>query len=199
MDIYLIRHGQSTGNGRQCFMGWSDHPLTDIGRAQAAAVARRLAPLGPMPVYCSDLQRACDTAGAIAQQWGRQPLPDPRWREVHCGCYEDKPWSDFQQAPELTAQFDADPLGTCMPDGESVAQMCARVITAFTELLTLAEPRIAVVTHDGPLRAVLSHYLQIPPERFWTLKTEHGGLTRLEVSEEWVSVSSVNETSHLPL
>jgi broad specificity phosphatase PhoE len=58
MEIYLVRHGHSTGNGGNQIMGWTDHPLTEVGQAQARAVAARLAPLGPMPVICSDLQRA---------------------------------------------------------------------------------------------------------------------------------------------
>ena len=62
MKLYLVRHGQSTGNVGGTLMGQSDHPLTALGEAQARAVAARLAPFGPMPVHCSDLPRAVATA-----------------------------------------------------------------------------------------------------------------------------------------
>ena len=197
MDIYLIRHGQSTGNGRQCFLGWSDHPLTARGRAQAQAVAARLATLGPTPIICSDLMRARETADIIAARCHGEVHPDARWREVHCGQFEDCPWEEFSANSTLTAQFDADPLGAVMPAGESVAMMAARVTAAFEALRTRPEPRLIIVAHDGPIRAVLAHCLHIPPEQFWTLTTEHGGLTRLSLTDQWIAIHTINDTSHL--
>ena len=47
-------------------MGQSDHRLTALGEAQAAAAAARLAPFGPMPLHCSDLPRAVATAARQA-------------------------------------------------------------------------------------------------------------------------------------
>ena len=195
--IYLVRHGQSTGNGRGCMIGWTDHPLTEVGKAQAAAVGARLAAIGSMPVYCSDLARACATAQIIAAAGGGAVIPDARWREVHCGDFEDAPWSAFSDDATLKALFDDDPLGTCMPGGESVAQMRARVAAAFTALLDDPAPHVAVVAHDGPIRAVLAHVLHIPAERYWALTTHHGGLTTLRVADDWINVLCVNDTSHL--
>ena len=197
MDIYLIRHGQSTGNGRQCFLGWSDHPLSALGEAQAQAAATRLASLGPMPVLCSDLPRARLTAELIAARWDGAVTPDPRWREVGCGEYEGRPWDDFSRNAELTRLFDLDAFNTPMPGGESVAQMAARACAAFSEVCQWTEERVAIVAHDGPIRAVLAHCLQIPVERFWTLTTDHGGVSMLTVTDDWLSVRTVNDTSHL--
>jgi broad specificity phosphatase PhoE len=178
-------------------IGWSDHPLSDLGRAQAAAVAARLAPLGPLPVLCSDLQRAVATAEAIAAAWGGTVEPDARWREVHCGALEDCPWSAWEEHPGLAAAFDADPLGAEMPGGESLATMQARVMAAFADLLARPEPAVVVVTHDGPIRALLAHCLQVPPARFWALVTDHAGLTHLSARDGWIAVRTVNDRGHL--
>ena len=197
MDIFLIRHGESTGNGQGRFLGWGGHVLTAAGRAQAEAVAARLAPLGPMPVLCSDLPRACETGAAIAASWDGAVQPDARWREIHCGALEDCPWDDLQRHPGLAAQYDIDPYGTAMPGGESIAMMAARVTAAFCEVLTRADARLVIVTHDGPLRAVLAYCLQFTPARFWTLTTSHGGLTHLTWADDWLSIRAINDTSHL--
>ena len=197
MNIYLIRHGESTGNGRKCFLGWSDHPLTEHGRAQAKAAAGRLAALGPMPVLCSDLLRARQTAEIIAGQWGGEVITDLRWREVGCGAFEDRPWDDFSSDPELQARFDVDAYNAVMPGGESAAIMAARVIESFTEILARHDEQIAIVTHDGPLRAVLAHCLGIPPDRFWRLQTDHGGVTHLTFIDNWLAVRTVNDRSHM--
>ncbi len=110
MNIYLVRHGESTGNNRSCFMGWSDHALTALGRAQAAAVAERLAPWGPLPVICSDLPRARETAEIIAARWQATVLADARWREVHCGLFEGRPWEEFSADAELKWAFYCRPV-----------------------------------------------------------------------------------------
>ena len=197
MDIYLIRHGQSHGNGRGRYLGWSEHALTELGYAQAEAVAARLAPLGPMPVICSDLRRTCLTAEIIAARWGGTFQTDSRWREIHCGALEDCPWDDLRRFPEIAANFDIEPYTTPMPDGESLAMMAARVVAAFRELLDGGAEQVVVVTHDGPIRAVLAHCLEFPPTRFWTLATDHGGLTRVSYRNAWLSVRAINDTGHL--
>ena len=37
----------------------------------------------------------------------------------------------------------------------------------------------------------------MPPEKWWTLSTTHGGVSLLEFSDDWVNVRYVNDTSHL--
>lgn len=233
MRLYLVRHGQSTGNLAGTLLGQGDHPLTGLGEEQARAVAARLAPFGPMPLHCSDLARAVATAGYIARAWGAQEipaaplLPDPRLREIDLGDYEGRPWEEFEADEQLTAAFAEDPYGTELPGGESLAHIETRVMAAVRDILGAhglrddgglttesvatadasaaaaglhsAEPGDAacIVSHDGPIRAILNHYLGVPPEKWWTLSTTHGGVSLLEFSGGWVNVRFVNATSHL--
>ena len=53
------------------------------------------------------------------------------------------------------------------------------------------------MAHDGPIRAILNHYLGVPPEKWWTLSTTHGAVSLLEFSAGWVNVRFVNAASHL--
>ena len=238
-----MRHGQSTGNVGGTLMGQSDHPLTALGEEQARAAAARLAPFGPMPVHCSDLPRAVATAAHIVDAWADHPdpdaaldaallarprvLPDPRLREIDLGDYEGRSWEEFEADEELTAAFAADPYGTALPGGESLAHLEARVMAALRDVLDAhgvgpdgglstdavatsdasalatgfhtTEPgeNACVVAHDGPIRAILNHYLGVPPEKWWTLSTTHGGVSLLEFAHGWVNVRYVNATSHL--
>ncbi|MEX0846767.1 MAG: histidine phosphatase family protein [Ilumatobacteraceae bacterium] len=76
--LYLVRHGRATG-------GWDVDPdpgLDELGRAQAAAVAERLAPLGPMPVQSSPLRRCRETSAPLAEAWGRPVSIEPRVAEI---------------------------------------------------------------------------------------------------------------------
>jgi broad specificity phosphatase PhoE len=224
MKLYLVRHGVSTGNTPGNLMGQGDHPLTARGEAQARAVAVRLAPLGPMPVYCSDLSRARATAEAIARVWAPRGgsslqdaaagqvspaapgtdeascvVPDPRLRELHLGDYEGRRWDDFVADAALGAAFDADPHNTALPGGESVALLEDRVLAAVREIVAAStgEDAAVLVAHDGPIRTILNHYLGVPPEKWWALTTTHGGLSLLEWTDGWVDVRFVNDTCHL--
>ena len=230
MKLYLVRHGQSTGNVGGTLMGQSDHPLTELGEEQARAAAARLAPFGPMPLHCSDLPRAVATAGYIAATWDGRPRPpsaDPRLREIDLGDYEGRSWEEFEADEELTAAFAADPYGTALPGGESLEHVEARVMAAVQEVLAahgvgpdggLSTDAVAsadastaatgsragerganvcIVAHDGSIRAILNHYLGVPPEKWWTLSTTHGGVSLLEFTGGWVNVRYVNATGHL--
>jgi broad specificity phosphatase PhoE len=238
MKLYVVRHGRSAGNLPGRMTGWSEHPLTRLGTAQARRVAARLAPLGPMPVYTSDLPRALDTARLIAARWappqavtaGAAPeqtaqeetapgqtapgqtttaetatpaqaavgvVADRRLREIDLGDYEGRSWDEFVADRELAGAFAREPFTTTLPGGESLGMVRERVLAAFEEI-TQGEHAVAcLVCHDGPIRTILNHILGIPPERHWAISTSHGGLTLLEVSEDWISVRFVNDTSHL--
>ena len=281
MKLYLVRHGQSTGNIGGTLMGQSDHPLTPLGERQARAAAARLAPFGPMPVYSSDLPRARATAECIAASWEAadvthtpQVTLDRRLREISLGDYEGRPWQEFEADTALTAAFAADPYCTALPNGESLEHLEARVHAAVLDILepfgvdetgaycgnavsqadasatdrnakndadlamkagaaaavvdgastaiaaqnaaddglpeTMNASAVAsgflpvegggsacLVAHDGPIRAVLNHYLGVPPEKWWTLSTTHGGVSLVEFAGGCVTIRFVNATGHL--
>ena len=228
MKLYLVRHGQSAGNLPGRMTGWSEHPLTALGATQARRVAARLAPLGPMAVYASDLPRALDTARLIAAAGvsagppvsspvsspvqpslpppvdaetspaaGAAVTSDRRLREIDLGDYEGRSWDEFGADRALADAFAREPLLTTLPGGESLAMVRERVIAAFEEIVESGQAIACLVSHDGPIRTILNHVLQVPPERHWALSTSHGGLTLLEANAGWVSVRFVNDTSHL--
>jgi broad specificity phosphatase PhoE len=231
VKLYLVRHGASTGNRPGNLIGQSDYPLSSVGEAQARAVAKRLAPLGPMPVYSSDLQRAASTAKRIAAAWadagvegdargtqgdargvqGRPPrarslaqpragvIEDPRLRELALGQLEGCSWETFTSNLTLTSKLQTDPLHTPLPGGESLAVLRERVLRAVAGIVATAsaDACACIVSHDGPIRAIVNHSLGVPLEKWWVMTTSHGGLSLLEFTDDWVDVRFLNDTSHL--
>jgi phosphoserine phosphatase len=226
VKLFLVRHGASTGNTPGNLIGQSDHPLSPLGEAQARAVAARLAPLGPMAIYASDLPRAMATAGFIAAAWtllGRSPgaaarataggqagpargrsdtgpvvIADPRLREIHLGDLEGGSWEAFTSNLELTAAMETDPFNVPLPGGESLALVRDRVVAAVQDVVAAAGTEaVCVVSHDGPIRSIVNHYLGVPPEKWWVMTTTHGGLSLLEFSDDWVDLRFLNDTAHL--
>jgi broad specificity phosphatase PhoE len=76
--IHLVRHGKAAAG----FDGHADPGLDDLGRAQADATARLLAPIGPLPVYSSPLARARETALPLASIWESAIIIEPRVAEI---------------------------------------------------------------------------------------------------------------------
>jgi broad specificity phosphatase PhoE len=75
---YLVRHGRAAA-------GWDTDPdpgLDELGREQALAVARRLAPLGPLDVVSSPLLRCRQTAFPLAAAWGSEVRVEPDIAEI---------------------------------------------------------------------------------------------------------------------
>jgi len=216
VKLYLVRHGVSAGNLPGRLTGWSDQGLTPLGVEQARRVAARLAPLGPMPVYSSDLPRALETAAVILASRSRGDddapaspvggpgggreitvIADRRLREISLGDYEGRTWDDLAADRALSAAFARSPLTTVLPGGESMAMLRERVLAAFRDIAAGAHGAACLVAHDGPIRSIVNHVLKVPHDRHFALAISHGGLTLLEVGDDWVSVRFVNDTSHL--
>lgn len=66
--LFACRHGQNEDNVTNTLNGHRDLPLTDLGRAQAQALAKKLRDEGTTfdEIYCSPLSRAKDTAEYLA-------------------------------------------------------------------------------------------------------------------------------------
>jgi len=76
--LYLVRHGRATGG----YGADLDPGLDELGSAQAATMADRLAPLGPIPLLSSPLRRARETAGALEERWGTMGIVEPGVGEI---------------------------------------------------------------------------------------------------------------------
>jgi phosphoserine phosphatase len=150
--ILLVRHGETDWNRDRRVQGHSDTPLNDTGRAQAHALAEELAGEELDAVYCSDLLRAHETARIVAERKGLDVTAISDLRERHFGTWEGL------TDEEIFARFPAAREGpAAWGDGETREEMAARVFGAL-ERIAESHPdgRVLVVSHGGPLRAVLT-------------------------------------------
>jgi phosphoserine phosphatase len=149
--ILLARHGETDWNLNRRVQGHSDTPLNDTGRTQAQALGEELAGERIDAVYSSDLVRAHETARAVAEPRGLSVTAIRDLRERHFGTWEGLTDN------EIFARFDPAP-DTSWGDGETREEMAARVLDALRRIAAAhPESRVLVVSHGGPLRAVLGH------------------------------------------
>jgi probable phosphoglycerate mutase len=154
LHVLLLRHGQTDSNAGGMIQGHLPVPLNDLGRRQAELLAKRVAAWRPRveAVVSSDLSRAAQTAEPVARACGlsdRLTL-DPAWRERGLGELEGKTVGEREIWRAATGEFTP-------PGAESVAQFRGRVLAALQALPTAHAGRtvVAVVTHGGPIRALL--------------------------------------------
>jgi probable phosphoglycerate mutase len=150
----LVRHGETDWNREQRWQGHADQPLNDLGREQARGLARTLAGEALDAVYSSDLLRARETAGILAEPLGLRVRLDPRLREVDVGGWSGLTHGEIElRYPDgHRRRLDG---GTGWEDGETYGAMGARVLEALRAIADEhPDGRILVVTHGGPMREV---------------------------------------------
>jgi probable phosphoglycerate mutase len=154
--VILIRHAETPWNRERRMQGHRDTPLSDAGRAQAAALARRLAGAGFDALYSSDLARAHETARAIAESAGCEIVADARLRERSFGIFEGLTNAEMAaQHPEDFARFDSRDPDYVMPGGESARKFWDRCLECLAEIGERhAGNKVVVVTHGLVLDAV---------------------------------------------
>ena len=158
MYLYLVRHGQSVGNERQLFFGWSDHPLTELGREQARQAAEMLKEVNFTRCVSSDLVRAWDTALACMEGRGIEVEAAPALREQDMGDLEDLTFDQaMERGGEAFARMLADWTRVDPPGGESVVHMKERIGQCVDEIVRRGEDTL-IVAHNGSLSLILSHF-----------------------------------------
>jgi probable phosphoglycerate mutase len=135
--VILVRHGLTASTGK-VLAGWT--PGLDIderGRAQAKAVAERLAQVPLAAIVTSPLDRCRQTAEVIAAaRDGRAPEPvaDERVGECRYGDWTGKPLEELAKDP-LWPVVQAHPSAVRFPgaEGESMPDMQHRAVSAVRE------------------------------------------------------------------
>jgi probable phosphoglycerate mutase len=147
LELWLVRHGESTFNAEGRYAGWSDPPLTPAGEAMAQALLPRLAGIPFAGVWRSDLTRTQETARLA----GFPDIPaDVRLREIHFGDLEGKTFVEMGEEWRLRLRSFADFVA---PGGESTAEVRRR---AEDFLAGLAAGRHLIFSHGGWIRCLMA-------------------------------------------
>jgi broad specificity phosphatase PhoE len=155
--VLLARHGETNDNLEPIrAQGFSDTPLNDVGRRQAAELALRVAGEGIRSLWASDLSRARETAEIVGAAIGLAPRLDARLREGNRGAWEGRRFIDIErEEPELYSAWRRAGEGFRFPGGESLRDQLDRVSAALTDVHRLGELPALVVCHGGSIRVML--------------------------------------------
>ena len=199
--LILARHGETAWNDASRYQGQADVPLNDVGRWQAAALARRLAHEEIHAIYASDLQRSWETAQVIVASRSHS-LPvraESRLREMNFGDWEGLTYAEIQERDlhSLTA-WETDPVHIPPPGGETVSQVASRVQSSLGAISRVHQDKtVLLVAHGGSLRVLLCLALGMDPQAQWQFRLDIAALSELEFHEAGAIVNYMNDTKHL--
>jgi probable phosphoglycerate mutase len=199
--ILLVRHGATATTGTELPGRASGLHLSDAGRAQADAVAARIAAptsgngrkrRGVAAVYSSPLERTRETAAPIADATGRHVQVDDGLLELDIGDWTGLDLKAARKRPEW-ATIQRYPSGFTFPGGESFVDMQARIV-ACVERLRSAHPgdTIVAVSHADPIRAAVAHAMGTHLDLFQRVVISPCSLTAIAYGAGGPMVLTVN-------
>ncbi len=159
--VFLIRHGATVLSAEDRFAGSTNVDLSDEGRAQAAALAQRLASEKISAVYASPLKRTRETASIISEPHrlrletkdGLREIDHGRWEGLTRAEVEEKFEGEYQQ-------WETDPFTFAPQGGESGLSVMARALPAIREIIVEhAGGKVLVISHKATIRLLISSLL----------------------------------------
>lgn len=196
--LLLVRHALNDWVGDK-LAGWTPNVhLNDKGRAQAEALAERLADRPIAAIYASPLERCVETAQIIAAPHKTEVQIREGVGEVRYGEWtgqslkelaKEDAWSVVQFCPSR-AHF---------PGGEGIREMQARAVTELDTIVAdHPSETILVVSHADVLKAVLAHYAGLHLDLFQRLVVSPASLSVVAFTPMGPRLISLNDAAHIP-
>lgn len=155
--IYFVRHGITGGNEINAYQKL-DTPLSEKGRAQANFLAERFSKIPFDVLLASTMERAQETARAIAQRTGHDVIPEALFHEIlRPSVVRGKVQTD-PEVMEVIRVADSHwkTEGKRHSDEENFYDLKKRAIKALEYLISRDEETVVVVTHGTILKMMLA-------------------------------------------
>ena len=218
MEIVFIRHGQP--EWIRDGLNVENPPLTELGHAQARAMAEALAAEDFDEVYASPLLRARQTAAPLFEALGREEQIAPWLEEIRDPAWHGTPQEKAQAAYEELKGRPAHDRWEGLEGGESIREFTSRIRDGADDFFAqrgmeradhdlpiwqIDQPgrRIALVAHAGTNSVSIAHLLGLEPtpwewERFVIGHTSVSRLEALELHDGYTfSLTKLSDLEHL--
>lgn len=200
MNILLVRHGESIWNKEQRIQGRKDPGLSERGKGQAKALAKRLKKDKVEVVYSSGLKRCAQTARIIAEETGAEVKIYPQIEEILLGDWQGKTVEEVRKAyPKIYEAWLKAPSTARIPGWEGITKFTKRVDDAF-KFISNSNPvsSVCVVTHWGVIAAYLSRTLNTDFDYlFKAVRVDNCGVSKVSHKDGRSVIQYINDTRHL--
>jgi probable phosphomutase (TIGR03848 family) len=194
--VLLIRHGENdfVKKGRLAGRLPGVH-LNERGRSQAAAVAEALRRSKLAAVYSSPLDRAFETAQAVAKPHGLRVEKRQALIESDLGDWQGKSIAALRRKREWH-MLQENPSRFRFPGGEWIVEQQARLVAEIERICAAhrAKETVAVVGHADPFKLILAYYLGLPLDNFQRIMLNTCSVSSLHIDKGAARVVNINWT-----
>lgn len=198
--IYLIRHGECTGNKEGRIRGRLEFPLNETGIKQAHALAAAMKGKGIEYIYSSPLSRAADTAKILGDALGLPYETREGFNDICIGTWENRIKAELAvEQPEKWKQWIEDPDNVSFEGGESMAEVRRRTLAELNKVVS-EHPgsTMALVAHRGVLKPLVSEALGIGIPSYWRIHFDTASYSLLTYDDDQgFCLMGLNYTQHL--
>jgi probable phosphomutase (TIGR03848 family) len=199
--VLFVRHGLTAMTGPVLAGHTPGVHLDERGRAQAEAVAARLAPVPLAAVVTSPLERCVQTADAVLSGRSLKASVEPRLAEVRYGDWTGKPLKDLAKQP-LWRVVQAHPSAAVFPglEGEALAGAQSRAVSAVrewdTRITESAGPDAVwlACSHGDIIKALLADALGLHLDLFQRIVVDPCSVSVVRYTDTRPFVLRVNDT-----
>ena len=197
-ELLLIRHAQNDWVQTGRLAGWTPEVhLNKEGQRQAEALGHRLAGVALRAIYSSPLERAIETAQAIIKHHSALELQiDEGIGEVRYGRWTGRSLRQLSRT-RLWRVVQGYPSGARFPQGESIWEMQARVVTALERIAEEhSGAAIAVVSHCDVIKATVAHYAGMHLDQYQRIVISPASISIIALYRSGPRIVRLNDTCH---
>jgi broad specificity phosphatase PhoE len=208
LNIYFLRHGQTSSSQANLFCGTIDPPLTTHGAEMAQSFATAYTSTPWESIYCSPRERAINTATPLAMAVKIELQIRPGLAEIDYGAWEGQDVGTVErQYHDDYLLWLADPGWNPPTNGESAIAIAVGEASPLENraLAVIAEIQqqhptgnVLVVSHKATIRILLCSLLGIDVGRFrYRLAMPVSGLSIVEFGAHGPLLKVFADRSHL--
>jgi broad specificity phosphatase PhoE len=192
MDLYLIRHGESTFNAADRSQGHLNSRLTGRGREQARAVGRHLADHRFGAIYTSIMDRSLETARIIAQHHDTDVRGRKGLRGIDLGLDAGRTEEEISAAVQEAEQ---DGRYWTPRGGEDPETFHERITRVIDRIVRRHDDDLCIVGHAGIIRTYIVRYRDEDVYSAYEIPQDNCAINIINVEAQ--DLYCVNDTEHL--
>ncbi len=199
LELTIVRHGETEGNKKQLYQGWTDVPLNEKGIWQAERLALRLRNHEFDRIFSSPLSRTLETAFIINKYHGLDIQNVEHIKEIHFGEWENMSRRQIEELyPNHLQEWRKDWRNFVIPGGESLEAAYNRITSWLDRLLKEnSRGNFLISAHAGAIRVMVSWLVGRGVEGHWNYMLDNCSVTNIRVFDGFPVMTLFNDVSHL--
>jgi broad specificity phosphatase PhoE len=191
--FFLVRHAAHERVGSVLCGRMPGVTLSNLGKAQAQALAARFSRENIACIHTSPLERAIETAEPIAIRLNKTLEQSEEIIEIDFGAWSGKSFETLVGDPHW-ASWNSSRSTSRPPGGEMMLEAQTRIVRAMESLRTLHPDRsVVLVSHSDVIKAALLYHLGMPIDSYIRIEVSPASISTLVIGDWGSKVLCMNE------